>query len=182
MSSFSRSISFSRVLLRHPRLRVVLAESALSWGMLYMEWADHQFDHDGLAREGYELKPSEMFHRGCFLTSWFDEVAPFLPYVGADQFSGPASFRWRHRHGRARGRRSSDVSAASRRKPGKRCCGAMQRASIACEKSNLMAHYRSSLMKLIRAGRQRLEQACSSFGPHPAFRPRLHFMRARPSR
>jgi predicted TIM-barrel fold metal-dependent hydrolase len=31
---------FSRVLLRHPKLRVVLAESALSWGMLYLEWAD----------------------------------------------------------------------------------------------------------------------------------------------
>ena len=69
--------SFSRVLLRHPRLRMVLAESALSWGMLYMEWADHQFDHDGLAREGYAFKPSEMFHRQCFFTSWFDAVAPF---------------------------------------------------------------------------------------------------------
>lgn len=76
--------SFSRVFLRHPRLRVVLAESALSWGMLYMEWADHQFEHDGLAREGYDLKPSEMFRRNCFLTSWFDPVAPFLSYVGAE--------------------------------------------------------------------------------------------------
>jgi predicted TIM-barrel fold metal-dependent hydrolase len=75
--------SFSRVLLRHPRLRIVLAESALSWGTLYMEWADHQFEHDGLAREGYGLKPSEMFHRQCYFTSWFDEVAPFVEYVGA---------------------------------------------------------------------------------------------------
>lgn len=78
-------LSFSRVLLRHPRLRLVLAESALSWGMLYMEWADHQFDHDGLAREGYDLKPSEMFRRGCYFTSWFDEIAPFANYVGADR-------------------------------------------------------------------------------------------------
>jgi predicted TIM-barrel fold metal-dependent hydrolase len=77
-------LSFSRVLLRHPRLRVVLSESALSWGMLYLEWADHQFDHDGLAREGYSLTPSEMFRRQCFFTSWFDEVAPFAEYVGAD--------------------------------------------------------------------------------------------------
>ena len=84
--------SFSRVLLRHPRLRLVLAESALSWGMLYMEWADHQFDHDGLAREGYELKPSEMFHRQCFLTSWFDEVAPFADYVGAEHILWSANF------------------------------------------------------------------------------------------
>lgn len=76
--------SFSRVLLRHARLRVVLAESALSWGMLYLEWADHQFEHDGLAREGYDLKPSEMFYRNCFFTSWFDQVAPFLSYVGAE--------------------------------------------------------------------------------------------------
>jgi predicted TIM-barrel fold metal-dependent hydrolase len=75
---------FSRVFLRHPRLRVVLAESALSWAMLFMEWADHQFEHDGLAREGYDLKPSEMFRRNCFLTSWFDPVAPFLEYVGAE--------------------------------------------------------------------------------------------------
>jgi predicted TIM-barrel fold metal-dependent hydrolase len=75
---------FSRVLLRHPKLRLVLAESALSWGMLYLEWADHQFEHDGLAREGYELKPSEMFRRQCYFNSWFDVVAPFAPYIGAD--------------------------------------------------------------------------------------------------
>jgi predicted TIM-barrel fold metal-dependent hydrolase len=84
--------SFSRVLLRHPRLQVLLAESALSWGMLYMEWADHQFEHDGLAREGYELKPSEMFHRQCRFTSWFDEVAPFVQYVGADQILWSTNF------------------------------------------------------------------------------------------
>jgi len=84
--------SFSRVLLRHPRLRVVLAESALSWGMLYMEWADHQFEHDGLAREGYELKPSEMFRRQCSFTSWFDAVAPFADYVGADHILWSTNF------------------------------------------------------------------------------------------
>ncbi len=56
---------FTRILQRHPKLRVVLAESALSWGLLYLEWADHQADHDQLASEGYELPPSEMFHRQC---------------------------------------------------------------------------------------------------------------------
>src|SRR4051812_12813473 len=29
---------FSRILMRHPNLRVIMAESALSWGMLYLEW------------------------------------------------------------------------------------------------------------------------------------------------
>lgn len=76
--------SFSRVLLRHPKLRLVLAESALSWGMLYLEWADHQFDHDGLAREGYDLTPLQMFKRQCFFNSWYDPVAPFTDYIGAE--------------------------------------------------------------------------------------------------
>ena len=85
-------LSFSRVLLRHPRLRVVLAESALSWGLLYLEWADHQFEHDGLAREGYDLKPSEMFQRQCFFTSWFDQVGPFAEHVGADHILWSTNF------------------------------------------------------------------------------------------
>ena len=85
-------LSFSRVLLRHPKLRLVLAESALSWGMLYLEWADHQFDGDGLAREGYDLKPSRCFHRQCFFTSWFDKVAPFADYVGVDHILWSANF------------------------------------------------------------------------------------------
>jgi predicted TIM-barrel fold metal-dependent hydrolase len=85
-------LSFSRVLLRHPDLRIVLAESALSWGTLYMEWADHQFDHDGLAREGYAKKPSEMFHDQCYFTSWFDEVAPFEHHVGAENILWSTNF------------------------------------------------------------------------------------------
>lgn len=77
--------SFSRTLLRHPKLKVVLGESALSWGLLYMEWADHQFEHDGLPREGYEMKPSEMFKRQCYFTSWFDRVADYAPFFGIDR-------------------------------------------------------------------------------------------------
>lgn len=72
---------FSRILMRQPQLKVVLAESALSWGLLYLEWADHQADHDGLVREGFELTPSQMFHRQCYLTSWYDPVAPFAPFL-----------------------------------------------------------------------------------------------------
>jgi len=84
--------SFSRILLRHPKLRLVLAESALSWGMLYLEWADHQFEHDGLAREGYDLTPSQMFKRQCFFNAWYDPVAPFTEYIGADHILWSANF------------------------------------------------------------------------------------------
>jgi uncharacterized protein len=85
-------LSFSRVLMRHPNLRVVLGESAHSWGMLYMEWADHQFEHDGLPREGYDLKPSEMFHRQCYFTSWFDAVAPYAAHLGIDNILWSTNF------------------------------------------------------------------------------------------
>jgi predicted TIM-barrel fold metal-dependent hydrolase len=74
---------FSRILMRHPRLKVVLAESALSWVTLDLEWSDHEADHDGLANEGYELTPSQLFRRQCYLNAWYDPVAPFIRYIGA---------------------------------------------------------------------------------------------------
>ena len=84
--------SFSRILLRHPKLHFVLAESGLSWGMLYLEWADHQFEHDGLSREGYDLNPSQMFKRQCYFNPWYDQIAPYSDYIGADSILWSANF------------------------------------------------------------------------------------------
>jgi predicted TIM-barrel fold metal-dependent hydrolase len=75
---------FSRILMRHPTLRVVMAESALSWGMLYLEWADHQAKGDRLAREGYDLTPSQLFRRQCYFNAWYDKLSPFMSYIGAN--------------------------------------------------------------------------------------------------
>ena len=61
----------SRILLRHPNLKVVFGESSLGWGAYQVEFADQQFNEDGLSLEGYELKPSEQFRRQCFLTGWY---------------------------------------------------------------------------------------------------------------
>ncbi|MEE8514911.1 MAG: amidohydrolase family protein [Gammaproteobacteria bacterium] len=83
---------FTRILVRHPGLRVVLAESALSWGLLYLEWADHQADHDGLANEGFELSPSEMFHRQCYFTAWYDKIAPFAPFIHTENILWSSNF------------------------------------------------------------------------------------------
>jgi hypothetical protein len=49
-----------------------------------LEWVGHQFEHDGLAREGYDLTPLQMFKRQCFFNAWYDPVAPFTDYIGAD--------------------------------------------------------------------------------------------------
>src|SRR5579871_1356469 len=64
----------SRILLRHPKLRIVFAESALGWGAYLLEFTDHQFHEDQVHTEGYELIPSEMFRRQCYLTGWYDRA------------------------------------------------------------------------------------------------------------
>jgi len=64
----------SRILLRHPRMRVVFAESGLGWGAYLLEFTDHQFEEDQVHTEGYELIPSEMFKRQCYLTGWYDRA------------------------------------------------------------------------------------------------------------
>jgi predicted TIM-barrel fold metal-dependent hydrolase len=86
---------FSRIALRRPALKIIFAESALGWGAAYLEWADHQFEEDGLAREpytyaelrheGYEVRPSELFRRQCYFNGWFEPVAPWTDYLGADR-------------------------------------------------------------------------------------------------
>lgn len=65
----------SRILMRHPQLRVVFAESSLGWGGYQVEFADQQFREDGLMHEGYDLFPSELFKRQCYLTGWYDGAA-----------------------------------------------------------------------------------------------------------
>src|SRR4029453_18475473 len=48
-------VLISRILLRHPNLKVVFGESSLGWGAYQIEFADQQFNEDGLWGEGYDL-------------------------------------------------------------------------------------------------------------------------------
>ncbi len=74
---------FSRILMRHPKLHLVMAESALTWATLDLEWSDHEAAHDGLEKEGYDLSPSQLFRRQCSLNAWYDPVASSIDYIGA---------------------------------------------------------------------------------------------------
>lgn len=79
------NVLFSQILTRFPRLRVVFAESSLGWGTFMLEVADNQYDRDRVAMDkAYPLKPSELFHRQCFFTGWYDTVADLTRYIGAD--------------------------------------------------------------------------------------------------
>ncbi len=84
---------YSRILLRHPNLKIVFAETTLSWGAYEIETADHQFERQRLNLEGYDLKPSEMFQRQCYLTGWYDRIAiESRHYLGVDNIMWETNF------------------------------------------------------------------------------------------
>jgi predicted TIM-barrel fold metal-dependent hydrolase len=65
---------FARILSRFPRLKVVFSETSLAWGAYELELADHQFERQRLDKEGYDLTPSALFKRQCYLVGWFDRT------------------------------------------------------------------------------------------------------------
>jgi predicted TIM-barrel fold metal-dependent hydrolase len=84
---------YSRILMRFPRLKVVFAETSLGWGAYELETADHQFERQRLHLEGYELKPSEMFHRQCYMTGWYDRTAiTGRRYIGVENILWSTNF------------------------------------------------------------------------------------------
>lgn len=80
---------FSRILLRFPQLKVVFAGSTIGWGTFLLEYADHQYEQDHC---NYPLKPSEMFHRQCYLTAWYDDVAINARHIGSDKILWSCNF------------------------------------------------------------------------------------------
>jgi uncharacterized protein len=84
------NILLSRILLRHPRLKAVFAESSVGWGAFLLEYADHQFEQDRCT--GYALKPSEMFKRQCFFTAWYDRLQSAVRHIGADNILWATNF------------------------------------------------------------------------------------------
>jgi predicted TIM-barrel fold metal-dependent hydrolase len=84
---------YSRILFRFPKLKVVFAETSLAWGAYELELADHQFERQRLHTEGYEMKPSELFHRQCYLTGWFDTTGlRTRHYIGLDNLLWSTNF------------------------------------------------------------------------------------------
>jgi uncharacterized protein len=83
------NILFSRILLRFPKLKVIFAESTIGWGTYLLEYADHQYEQDHC---DYPLKPSEMFHRQCYLTTWYDETRTNSRHVGVKNILWSTNF------------------------------------------------------------------------------------------
>lgn len=80
---------YSQILSRFPELKVIFAETSLSWCVYELETADHQFERQRLDQEGYDLKPSELFYRQCYMTGWYDRAA-----LQTRHFTGVDNFLW----------------------------------------------------------------------------------------
>ena len=70
------TILFSNILERFPGVKFVSSESGIGWVPYLLEVSDHQHQQQALARLGMPLKPSEYFHRQCYVNFWFEENGP----------------------------------------------------------------------------------------------------------
>ena len=87
------NLLISKILLRFPELKVVLGESALGWGAYLLEYTDFQAKGDQLPFHGYDLTPSEMFRRQCFLVGWYDQASiQTRRYIGTENILWSTQF------------------------------------------------------------------------------------------
>jgi predicted TIM-barrel fold metal-dependent hydrolase len=87
------NLLISKILLRFPKLKIVLGESGLGWGAYLLEYTDFQATGDQLPKNGYDLMPSEMFKRQCYLVGWYDRASLRVRnYIGPDNILWSAQF------------------------------------------------------------------------------------------
>jgi predicted TIM-barrel fold metal-dependent hydrolase len=84
---------FARILERFPKLKVIFAETSLAWGAYELELADHQFERQRLHTEGYDLLPSALFKRQCYIVGWFDTTGlKTRHHIGVDRLLWSTNF------------------------------------------------------------------------------------------
>jgi predicted TIM-barrel fold metal-dependent hydrolase len=87
------NLLISKILLRFPNLNVVLAESGVGWGAYLLEYTDFQATGDQLPQNGYDVMPSKMFKRQCYLVGWYDrESLRVRDYIGTENILWSSQF------------------------------------------------------------------------------------------
>jgi len=74
--NFMGNFLVSRILERHPKLKIVFGETALGWITFALETQDYAFEQTRVQEHlGYKLKPSEDFQRQCYVIGWYDRYS-----------------------------------------------------------------------------------------------------------
>lgn len=84
----------SGILYRFPKLKVVFPASAIDYVPFALEALDHQWERQLLAKnDGYNERPSEVFHRQCYVTTWKEKVGlRNRRYIGTDRILWESEF------------------------------------------------------------------------------------------
>ncbi len=84
----------SGILYRFSRLQVVFPGSAIDYVPFALEALDHQWERQRLAEnEGFLQRPSEIFHRQCYVTTWKERVGlRNRNYVGVERILWQSEF------------------------------------------------------------------------------------------
>ncbi|HUN59267.1 MAG TPA: amidohydrolase family protein [Candidatus Binataceae bacterium] len=84
----------SGILYRFPKLQPVFAGSAIDYVPFALEALDHQWERQRLAEnEGFAERPSEVFRRQCYVTTWKEKVGlRNRNYVGSDRILWESEF------------------------------------------------------------------------------------------
>jgi predicted TIM-barrel fold metal-dependent hydrolase len=87
------NLLISRILMRFPKLKIVFGESALGWAAYLLEYTDFQAKGDRLHLEGYDLTPSQMFKRQCYVVGWYDRASlQTRHFIGTDNILWATNF------------------------------------------------------------------------------------------
>jgi predicted TIM-barrel fold metal-dependent hydrolase len=84
----------SGILYRFTKLQVVFPASAIDYVPFALEALDHQWERQLLAKnEGLTERPSEIFHRQCYVTTWKEKVGlRNRKYIGSDRILWESEF------------------------------------------------------------------------------------------
>ncbi|MBV8134419.1 MAG: amidohydrolase family protein [Deltaproteobacteria bacterium] len=84
----------SGILYRFPKLQPVFSGSSIDYVPFALEAVDHQWERQRLVEnEGFTQRPSEIFHRQCYVTTWRERVGlRNRNYVGVDRILWESEF------------------------------------------------------------------------------------------
>jgi uncharacterized protein len=84
----------SGIMYRFTKLKAVFPASAIDYVPFALEALDHQWERQLLAKnEGLKERPSEVFHRQCFVTTWKEKVGlRNRKYIGSEHILWESEF------------------------------------------------------------------------------------------
>ena len=77
---------------RFPQLKVVFTSSSIDWIVFQLENSDWEHHQSQLSKESIPL-PTEVFHRQCYVTTWFDKAGfKQRDFIGVDNILWQVGF------------------------------------------------------------------------------------------